>query len=295
MTYSRFLITLSAWVIAGNCLGYTLDNTVIGNALGYPHTQLVVTDVTEAERKLYTTTVEGEGDGLRAHIEPDRILQSVRITSRIRQTFYPILVTVAKKGTFLSPQFRNLVEMLNAIPADERKKQGMKHLGRFSIENVGAGGCVIASIRIPSSVKEMTEPFFGMSVVTELRLENESADIRVAMFLTLDEGGRVPLLKVDGGETYYATFNSTSGFEDSDPASGTKTFDWNRGLTVLNLEAQRAFKVASVVPQASSDKAPRISNSRNVPERDSIPWAIVLVMVFVAISLLWLVLKRRAK
>ncbi len=153
-----------------------IDVRVLANLLGYPKSEMVITDVTAQEKEIYSRlTLREEQDNLKPPVDFSRILASYRITGKPPYSFYPILITIATEGAFLSEEFKDLLDKVSAHPLSERLSSGYGYLGPVDYGDAGKGGIMLHEFRVPSPIKEMTYPSQKMGTVSEIRVPKQKS------------------------------------------------------------------------------------------------------------------------
>ena len=227
--------------VAGHARGAFPDVEEIGRILGYPGAELVITDVTAQERRIYSLQSASEEEkGIAPPIGPEQIRSAYRITGRTPESFLPILITIADEGTFLGSEVREILDQLAAVSRADLIKQNAGHLGPFELNDGSEGGLIFGKLRMPSPFEETEAPRHAMATITEVSHPRNGIDIRVAMQFALDQEGNVDLVEMPGGERYYAYFRDLRGpFET--PSPGTPAFDWLAAFKGLNRVALMAY------------------------------------------------------
>jgi hypothetical protein len=301
-----------------------LDVHVIGKVFGYPPEELVITDVTEVERKIYSVPTLLEADPVvpphlrsQADINDDNISEykpqipvanirkAYRITGKKPATFHPMLITLAESGTFLGKDFFEIMEKLAAVSLAEKQKENMTHLGRLKVDGIGSGGVILGEIRTPSTTKEMPYPTNRMALIAELRTLDQKADIRIAIFSALDGSGNSELAKIPGGESYYSYFRTARGtFED--PLPDVIKFDWSKAISALFRVATNLIATKGPAHSETSQKPSVPFAQQKLPVKQhstlaatsgepasSTLWPVVAAVIATVLGLLWMFLKMR--
>lgn len=314
------MISISPPVLLTFCLlcsqvkGIELHPAEIGRILGYPASEILITEVTQKERDIYSRRTVGEAErGETPPIRADQIIAAYRVTGKTPASFYPILVTVAREGALLSSAFADLSAKIDAVPVQDRQKQRMGHLGKLQFKDLGAGGFIIGELRAPSPIKEMSYPSSRMAMIAELRLPDVKADVRIAVCSALDEGGKAELKEIPGGERYYEFFRSKSG-SLADTSPEPPPFDWTDGIKVLFTEVKRSIRedplkdteTDSVTAPNKSETIIQAGKSVNNEKSTSVTdemsvqsgWTrtrvvFIFLMALIAIFVVWTVGKKR--
>ncbi len=112
----------------------------MSDILGYPESEIVVSDITEDEKELWTVpTIVERRDGTPL-ISPDVLLAAYKIVGRKPSTFVPIQVWIVKEGTFLNDEVRHLLEQFSLERTILVVEGGRGPFGPTSFIGLGEGG-----------------------------------------------------------------------------------------------------------------------------------------------------------
>ena len=248
-----FLQFVSAfWLLLATVHGVPPDVADLGRVLWYPSSELIVEDVTQKEREIYSTPTNREKrNGLSPPIDPGKLISVYRITGKVPSSFYPILISVAKEGTFLSKKTQDIIEGLAASLDGPVVKGGRGPFGTFSLGDMGKGGLILGKIRVPSRVKEMTEPQEKTAIISELRLPGQRIDVRIAFMSALDEGSILTERK--GGERYFESFASREEATENPRYDLPQLFEALNKVAISAADADDQRPKTMSAPQKSKD------------------------------------------
>jgi hypothetical protein len=207
-----------------------LDAQALALIFGYPADQLVITDATEVERQLYSIPTLPT-------IPPEDIYAAYRITGKTPATFFPLMITIAKQGTYLAEEHTDYMKMLDSLPPAEKAKLKSGDLGPMTIEGLGAGGVRFGPMRTAPSANS-AHPLGNSALIAELRMPEQKVDVRIAMSAVHDGKPGANLIKVPGGESYHAHFGQNRSAGQSFMPEAPK-FDWAKGYQALFAEVYR--------------------------------------------------------
>jgi len=204
-TWSIFTLTIWLWLLPAH--GSPPNLQEVGRILGFPSSELIIENVTAKEKEIYwipTNREKRSGDGVK--MIPEKLSEVYRITGKTPSSFYPVLISIADEGMFLSKNIQEFLSALASLPDASLAKGGRGPYGPLAIEGKGSGGIYLGKIRVPSRIKEMTEPQEKTAMISELRIPSQKIDIRIAFMAALDEGA--VLTSIPGGERYFESFSS---------------------------------------------------------------------------------------
>lgn len=204
-----------AFIPIQSAFGAPPDLPIIGESFRFPPDQLILTETLKGERELHAVqTRKEEIKRMPPPVRPDNLVAAYQITGTAANTFFPLHLTVAKMGSFLTGDTLALLEKFEEGSVADQKPGGPRSpLGMFSVESASAGGIYLGAIRVPSPFEQDPRPHEKMAIICELRFEKENIDIRIARQLDLGHGE--PLVPVAGGEHYFNTFGSPEPYDES--------------------------------------------------------------------------------
>lgn len=296
----KYIIHISLLLsnLVGLALGDMPSLSEISKIVGYPADMLEVNDVTSSERKIYSlqTTVERQR-GTVAPINPDSILFAYRITSKIPDSFYPILVTITSAGTLISPEggfveprIELFIKGMSKIPEGPLDEGGRGHFGLLDVPGFGHGGIAFGRVRTPSRIMAMESPGYSMGTIGFFTVPEVKLDIRVAIMSVLDNRVQI-LAPMKNAELYFSYFREPGGAFD-EPLPGGPKFQWVEGLAALGKIA-----VDSYVSDGRSGHGEGRSEpleSRDIEHSDEIVtsekwgfWLLVGAVIVGAVIVVW--------
>ena len=253
--------------IAGQTVWGAAPNVeVLGQILGYPSDQIIVTDVTAREREIVVNPPRS-WEPAKAGVPPENIVESYRVTAKDPRTFHPIVITIGKEGTYFSPRSQELIEEFDSHKEAPLSKGG--GLGRFTISGVGEAGLFLSEIRVPT---------IAMAMVSEIRVPALKREIRIAWMAALDVQGQSELVAIPGGETYYALFGPVADDFKGDRYNPIDLFTRLGRAVFDSVLANQSSPRGAATPNSNSvDNAPSVRDAnhghglpatRVTPDRD---------------------------
>ncbi|WP_035613810.1 hypothetical protein [Haloferula sp. BvORR071] len=198
------------------------SSEALASILGYPAGELVVEDVTAAERELWATPNGKERrSGVMESPPPQKLRAAYRIGGRDPRTFNTIIVYVADEGALLTEKVSGILGKIAEAPAKPISKGGRGPLGPMKFDGASAGGIYLQEMKRPSTLKVMTEPGNRTALISVVRLADPQLEIQVAVMAGLDEG--TELMPIKGGEDYYQRFGPEQA-EDASPEIAVNLF-----------------------------------------------------------------------
>jgi hypothetical protein len=283
---------------------------------------LVISDVLAQEKEIHSIQTSREArEGQAPPVRPEDLLAAYRITGKIKNTFFPVLLTVAKGGSFLAGDDLDIIKQLEDYAVETEKSDGRRpSFGIFTTDSSSLGGIYLGKLRMPSRFPQEREPQLHMAIICELRFEKEGVDVRMAQRKAFDGEASHDLIPVPGGETYFKAFGPREPYDESplEPSS----FDYKACFATLNRTlvenyfkdhpspeppaAERSAPSAVAKPPFdplnpfNSSEPPQPATGQPAPAPASTPtppvhrgvWAILAVIAALAG---WFVLKARAK
>lgn len=300
MKKAAFLSIL--WVIASHppkveAAESPVDLARIAAAFGFPVSELIIQNVLEEDRKVNGNTV----------------LSAYRVSSKTPFAFYPVVITVAQEGTFVTNETKQLLTTLDSAPEGPISKGGRGPLGSLSLGNEMTGGLLIGEIRIPARRQPLDRPEVRMATFSVVNVHGKATDIRVAMLAAFSSGEN--LVKVPGGESYYQAFATPSGDKNYDEPLAKPQFDLRGTFAALTELVRKSPLVADAKDTSTSTPVvdrtgapvptatPDVSLSPTVPvaqspataiERKAPVWPWVVGGILALIVIVAVALKRRA-
>lgn len=245
------LFLIAAWntgMTFGNESPVDLARTAA--AFHFPASELIIEDALTGERK-----VNGIG-----------VLSAYRIRSKTAFAFYPILITVAKEGTFLTDETKKLLNSVDSIPEGLVAKGGRGPFGTLSLGNDAIGGLMMGDILVPATLPPFDHHEFAAALFSAVRLQSKKIDIRIAVLWAFPHAAN--LVSVPGGELYYQTFSEPGGDKNYDEPPPQPEFDFRETFTALNELVRKSPLVANARDIGNSAKA---ANRAETPPRTTTP------------------------
>lgn len=181
----------------------------LAGILGYPSSEVVVADVTTEERRVLESPSARERRSLNPPmLSANQLVAAYKITARDPETFYPIIVSVAKEGAFLTAEVQKTLTDISASPDRPISKGGRGPLGDLKLEGIREGGIYIGKVKRPSRDAAMLEPQERMAMVSVMRLESEHLEVRIAFMVALEKG--TDLKPIEGGQSYFHSFGASA-------------------------------------------------------------------------------------
>jgi hypothetical protein len=281
-----------------------VDIDAIGRAFRFPADELQVDDMMSERARFfaYQTAPQRKTDKTDI-VNPDDILASKWIRGKRSDkdsqqgssgTFFPIMITIAKQGTFLSAKTQALLD-----DVEKRKPLDptMKPFGRFSLGPSITGGLFAGNEWAPSNFAPNTNPHQRAAIISEIRDSNRGIDVRIAcVFAQFAD-----LMPVPGGEDYYAAFGPKA---DEAQVGKGPPIDITAVMKALSqlISAEIGQSQPSIstntnkIPSETIPTEPqRSSKSSDQPSLDGPPtrWWALAVIVAAAGLLCWMFLKKR--
>ncbi len=271
---------LSATLVAQNPTS-VIDLKRIADVLKFPRSELVITDYLDQEKFVYAKkTSSEEQHGRMPPVDPEAIFQSYQITSKTPNALLPIIVTLSKPNAYLTPEVKKIIEDYNAYAVTQRAQGGDFPYGYFELPGASHASIYAKTIRVPAHSKQIIEPGdtwtrldeypkFHPAVVSIVRDASSEVDVRIAQYLELYYPDR--LVKVPGGEEYFAAFNDDS--EDNPKESPISSIFKGLNQIVLTSPIMNSYR-KTPVPAVSELEPPdseegRKSENLSLPQRIS--------------------------
>ncbi|NJR41739.1 MAG: hypothetical protein HC767_02790 [Akkermansiaceae bacterium] len=190
----------------------------VAKVLHFPEKHLILEDYLTAERSAYIHQNLDEWQNKKTiPFPPDHIYQAYRITSDIPHAFYPIIIAVAKKGSYQDEKFEQHIEEIENSRKLPRPPHGIytfaDAFGKISINHEIEGFFTLDEIRVPAIplLIEDTDPPKEVLVnnfpktkpsnVVIFQIPNNDVEVRISQYTSFNRYHE--LVKVDGGENYF--------------------------------------------------------------------------------------------
>ena len=173
-------------------LGANQPSVVVADialAFHFPTNELVITDATR-DSKL---------------ISNNSILHAYKITSKNPFAFYPVLISVAKEGTFVNEGSKLLLRQIDSLPEGPVSSGGRGPLGSLPLSTGINGGIYFGEIAVPPPDEPFELSVSRMAMYSCANIPSKRVDVRVAVLATFAED---KLVKISGGELYYRMFGT---------------------------------------------------------------------------------------
>lgn len=218
----------------------SIDLAAIAKVFQFPANGLLMDDMRSKQDKTYAYRMARKGEGYPDFIEPESIVASKWISGRLPNSFSPLMITIAKQGTFLSAKTQALIDDL------EKKKPSdpsVEQLGRFSLGPSITGVLYPGREWIPSDFTPNLRPGFG--IISEIRDTSRALDIRIAWVWTFFAS---ELLPVPGGEAYFAAYYANSNGEGDAKAPPVDI------MAVMKALNEQVLRAVGPRPRASANR-----------------------------------------
>ncbi len=251
--YYRLVRPITKYIfhlILGHCLlGISLgqdpesiiDLDQVADLLKFPRSELVITNYLDQEKFIYTKKTSSEDQrGQLPPVDPTSIYQSYWIASKTPNAFLPIIVTLSKRDAYLTPKVKEIIKALSAHAVAQRSKGVDYPYGNFELQGASRAAMFWEEIRVPAFLKKTIEPGdnwtrqdeypkfrpANVSITTDALSE---VDVRITQYACLYFSDK--LVKLPGGENYFAAFNE----DPEDDPKGYAVFDFLKGLNQIVL------------------------------------------------------------
>jgi hypothetical protein len=219
---SKLSLCLTAYFfLFGPLFGEDAKNLIdldrVADLLKFPRSELVVTDYTAQEKFIYTKKTSTEDQrGRLPPVDPASIYQAYWISSKTPNAFLPIIVTLSKPDAYLTPEVKKIIEDYNAYAETQRAQGGHSPFGDFELPGTSHASIYWKEIRVPAHSRQIIEPGDTWTrldeypkqhpaIVSIIRDASSEVDVRIAQYAELYYPDK--LIKVPGGEEYFAAFN----------------------------------------------------------------------------------------
>jgi hypothetical protein len=282
-----------------------LDFNQLAKVLKFPRDQLVISDYLEIEKAAYTKRTASENERNQAPpVDANSIYESYLITSKTKNTFLPIVITLSKPDAYLTPKVKKLVADYESYAEAQRTKGEFFTFGKFDLLGSFNGTLFHEEIRVIADLSEISEPedkstWIGKYVtkipaIVSIGRENSTkVDIRITQQTCFSHPDQ--LIKIDAGENYFAIFND----DPNDHPDETSILNIFKGLNqvVLSSPIMKSYRtgpaipIIPIVPEDESAKAlPAPSESQNMaislqavegdnPKRNPPIWIYLLLLL----------------
>lgn len=247
-------------MLFGTSMGQDPKNVIdldrVADLLKFPRSELVITDYLDQEKFIYTKKTSTEDQrGRMPPVDPASIYQSYWISSKTPNALLPIIVTLSKRDAYLTPEVKKIIEDYSAYAATQRAQGGHSHFGDFELPGASHASIYWKDIRVPAHSRQIIEPGdtwtrldeypkFHPAIVSIVRDASSEVDVRIAQYACLYYPDN--LVKVPGGEEYFAAFND----DPEDNPKETPLFSIFKGLNqiVLTSPIMNPYRKTPVPP-----------------------------------------------
>jgi hypothetical protein len=253
----------------------------IAKSFNFPVEKLVLEDYTDVEKLLYSTKMPFEQQ---APFPPENIYVVYKITSSIPNSFHPIIITVVKEDSYLTENVKNNMSLIDKLPEKNLQQGGRLPFGNFKISEKFNGYLYHEEMRVPAKLTPIPgqspvivndTPMTQPSTLSFISFPNSKIDVRIAKY----DNFSLPhnLVKIPGGERYYAMFNDAEVIDDPNelPKEAMEqtviSLFRNLNLTVINSQLLVPYLNATdsnVKPQLVVD--PILTKEKQEPDKINI-------------------------
>jgi hypothetical protein len=210
----------------------TFDLRKVAEALQFPYENLKVEDYLEAERGLYEAVEVHHRFKNYNPTAPENILLAYKITSDKPHTFFPIIITVVKEGSYYTPELLKSINYVSGLPEVSYIKGGRLPYGDIPISDqqkafLGVGEVMLPSepMQIPFDTPGAIQipggwPVLRPAIISYIQAANSDVEIRILIQQVFCDAK--DLIKIAGGEVYYKNLSDFDGnvalSESDDPS-----------------------------------------------------------------------------
>jgi hypothetical protein len=209
------------------------------------------------------------------------------ISSKTPNAFLPITITVSKRDAYITPYVEKFIAEISTLPDLPVSQQGRLPFGKFDLSGASSAILYHEEIRVPAHPKQIIKPGdtwtkldeypkYHPAAVSIIQDSLSGVDIRIAVYECLYDSE--PLVKVPGGEKYFAAFDTSEADPKEPPREPRKEVPILRIFKGLNqivltspiMEPYRSNPVArpSIQDQLQEESAksvPVSPGSQNLP------------------------------
>lgn len=247
-------------LLFGTTLGQDLRNVIdlerVADLLKFPKSELIITDYLDQEKFIYTKKTSTEDQrGLMPPVAPASIYQSYWIASKTPNALLPIIVTISKRDAYVTPYVDNFIAEASRLPESPVSEKGRLPFGKFDLTGTSSAILYIEQMRVPAHSKIVIEPGdtwtrpdeypkFHLATISIVRDATSEVDVRIAHYASLYYPDS--LVKVPGGEEYFAVFND----DPEDNPKESPILDIFKGLNqiVLTSPIMNPYRKTPVPP-----------------------------------------------
>lgn len=285
------------WLLMAEGMNAIPSKEDLGAILGYPASEILITDVTSEERQVLELPSARERRAQNPKVlSGNQLVAAYYVRAKDPETFYPIIIFVAKEGTFLTEEVKKTLTDLSAAPDRPISKGGKGPLGDFKFIEASESGIYMGKVKRPSRDSAMSEPQERMAMVSVLRLATEPLDVRIAFMAALEKG--VELKPISGGEQYFQNFGATAEESASQAAVVRGMVSRVNALVLADNDSptagirERAKTARDSATKATGNERQQASNSSLMAGSSRWIWVVLGV---IGLFLAFLVIPRKKK
>jgi hypothetical protein len=240
MTIKLFrMLCASSWIFlifiqraASQNTREVLDLEKIALIFDFPRSELTITNYLNKEVFIYTKkdSIE-EQEGTLPPVNPKSIYQCYLISSKTPNAFLPITITVSKRDAYITPYVEKFIAEISTLPDLPISQQGRLPFGKFDLSGASSAILYREEIRVPAHPKQIIKkgdtwtkldeyPKYHPAAVSIIQDSSSGVDIRIAVYECLYDSE--PLVKVPGGEKYFAAFDTSEAYPKEPPKEPRK-------------------------------------------------------------------------
>ena len=287
-SYSKLSLCWAVYLmLLGTLLGQdpasVIDLDRVADLLKFPRSELLITDYLDQEKFIYTKkNVSEENSGRMPPVDPASIYQSYWIASKTPNALLPIIVTLSRRDAYLTPKVKKMIEEFNAYAATQHVQGGHSSFGDFESPGASQASIFHEEIRIPAHSDQIIEPgdtwtrldeypTSHPATVSIVRDASSEVDVRIAQYAELYYPDN--LVKVPGGEDYFAAFNDDP--EDNPKESPIFTIFKGLNQIVLTSPIMNPYRKTPVppvfAPEPPKEEAGRPAENPLAPQEAPAP------------------------
>jgi hypothetical protein len=237
----------------------------------------------DQEKFIYTKKTSTEDQrGRLPPVDPESIYQSYWIASKTPNALLPIIVTLSKPDAYLTPKVKKIIEELKAYAATQRSQGVHSPFGDFGLPEASQASIFHEEIRVPAHSRQIIEPGdtwtrldeypkFHPATASIVRDASSEVDVRIAQYAELYYPDN--LVKVPGGEEYFAAFND----DPEDNPKESPIFSIFKGLNqiVLTSPIMNPYRKTPVppvfAPESPKEEAGKPAENPPAPQEAPAP------------------------
>jgi hypothetical protein len=295
----KIAVILSFWLLAIlDCNGVTPSNDSVGYILGYPPSELLITENTIDERKVFAAPSRREYRIKASLPEAAALFRAYLIHAKNAKALFPIQVYIGKKGSFLTSEITELMIKGDKLPITHSAA------GTEGFESIGTGGWYFTEhFKVKSRITPLDVPDSVVAIVSVVQPHGQEFDVQIAIRADQD------LEPIPGGERYFNSFAPSSEQTSASRLQIAKIFvDLSKLViaTWINDTGTTAKMPPSEQQTANAEPRPHLGLksklATNVPaptpatvgeEPESTEWLLWTLLIVAATGLLWLLIKGR--